>query len=68
MAYKSFVIINQLNGALRVCHFKQVGPFIYKVIFSANNGNEDWQSLFKRVQNNTAANVTLSFLRPQRSL
>ena len=57
MAYKSFMTINQLNGALHVCCPKQVGPLVHKVIYGANDGSGDWQVLFKWVQNNKAINL-----------
>jgi hypothetical protein len=56
VVYKLFVMINQLIGKLSVCHPKQVGPLVHKVIYgSVNNG--DWSVLFKRVQNDTAINL-----------
>ena len=56
IAYKSYVTINQLNGELCVCHLKQVGPLVHKVIYGTNNG-DDWVTLFKHVQNNSAINL-----------
>jgi hypothetical protein len=41
MAYKSFLTINQLNGALRVCRPQRVGPLVHKAIFGENYGGGD---------------------------
>jgi hypothetical protein len=41
IAYESFVSINQLNGKLRACRPKRVGPFLHRVIYGdASDG--DW--------------------------
>ena len=54
LAYESYVTINQINGTMRNCRRKNVGPLLQRVIYGHA---EDWDTLFKRVQNSTASNL-----------
>ena len=54
LAYESFVTINQLNGTMRACRPKRIGPLVHKVI---HGDSDNWESLFKRVQKDTAINL-----------
>jgi hypothetical protein len=44
----------QMNGTMRNCRPKNVGPLLQRVIYGHA---EDWNILFKRVQNSTASNL-----------
>ena len=55
-AFESFVIINQLNGNMRVCSAKKYGPLIFKVVYGDHEGASRTK-LLNRVLRDTACNL-----------
>jgi hypothetical protein len=53
LAFESYIRINQINGTVRECGPKKVGPRIYKVIYG-DNGEASCRDLLKRVLVSTA--------------
>jgi hypothetical protein len=56
LAFESYICINQINGTVRECGPKKVGPHFYKVIYG-NNGEASWRQLLKRVLVDTAVDL-----------